>query len=146
MSAPNSSTGPERSFYADESGELLVSDRYRLTGRPDYILKSAGELIPVERKSRNVSLQGPFEGEFLQFAAYCLLVEETHHTAVLRGHLQYLNRSIDVPFDGRLRDQLKNALVAIEQASGLRDVPRSHKSAARCRACGFRERCGQALQ
>ncbi len=64
-------------IYVDQGDqELLVSDRYGLVGRPGYILNDGGELVPVERKSRAVSISGPHNGEILQLAAYCLLVEE----------------------------------------------------------------------
>ena len=137
---------PGELIYVDQGDrELLVSDRYGLVGRPDYILKDGGELVPVERKSRAVSRSGPHDGEILQLAAYCLLVEEHFKKAVLRGQLQYRNRSIDVPFDDQLRRRLSNALDAMHEADELRDVPRSHDSPARCRGCGHRSTCNQSL-
>jgi CRISPR-associated exonuclease Cas4 len=101
--------------------------------------------VPVERKSRTVSSSGPHDGEILQLAAYCLLVEEHFHKAVLRGQLQYRNRSIDIPFDDQLRRRLSNALDAMHEVEALRDVPRSHDSPARCRMCGHRSNCNQSL-
>jgi hypothetical protein len=84
-------------------------------------------------KSRAVSSSGPHDGEVLQLAAYCLLVEEHFNQAMLRGQLQYRNRSIDIRFDDQLRRRLSNALDAMHEAEALRAVPRSHDSAARCR-------------
>jgi CRISPR-associated exonuclease Cas4 len=132
-------------YVDDDDDKLLVSDHFGLTGRPDYILKAEGEFIPVERKSRNISRSGPYAGEVLQLAAYCLLVEEKYQRPVHHGRLQYLNRSVDVPFDLLLRERLMMALDALDNATSLRDVPPSHSNPARCRACGFRERCDQAL-
>jgi hypothetical protein len=34
--------------------DLMVSEKFGLVGKPDYVLEQNGELIPVERKSRNV--------------------------------------------------------------------------------------------
>lgn len=130
---------------ASEFCEILVSDRHGLTGRPDYILKVDDELIPVERKTRARMGRSPQDGEILQLAAYCLLVEERFAKAVSRGQLQYADGSLDIPFDDALRTQLQLALVALRGAQGLSDVSRSHNSAARCRACGVRMTCGQAL-
>jgi hypothetical protein len=56
--------------------EISVSHLHGLTGKPDYILREGEELIPVEHKSRLMSAAGAYEGEILQLAAYCLLVEE----------------------------------------------------------------------
>jgi CRISPR-associated exonuclease Cas4 len=99
-------------LYSDDdtTADGLVSDAHRLVGKPDYILQHDGELIPVERKSRKLSTAGAYEGEILQLAAYCLLVEEHYGRPVLTGRLLYQNRSVDVPFDSDLRAKLHNAL------------------------------------
>jgi hypothetical protein len=69
-----------RILYTDTEAnrEVLTSDRYNLSGKPDYILEEHGELIPVERKSRAVDSRGAYDSECLQLAAYCLLVEERY--------------------------------------------------------------------
>lgn len=138
---------PGELVYADQGEqELFVSDRHGLVGRPDYIREvDGGELVPVERKSRELKASGPYEGEILQLAAYALLVEERFERPVRRGQLQYLNRSVEIAFDEQLRTRLMSALDALGQASQLPDVPRSHNSAARCRACGYRSKCSQSL-
>ena len=137
---------PGKLVYADQGDqELFVSDRHGLVGRPDYILNAGGELVPVERKSRQLSASGPYDGEILQLAAYCLLVEERFQKSVRRGQLQYLNRSVEIAFDDKLRDRLMGALDGLRRASALGDVPRSHNSAARCRGCGYRQKCDQSL-
>jgi CRISPR-associated exonuclease Cas4 len=130
---------------ATQSGETFESTEHGLTGRPDYILKSGKELIPVERKSRMLSGRAPHSGEILQLAAYCLLVEERFGRTVLRGQLQYPDRTLDIAFDDHLRRQLTAALHAMHEAITKDDVARSHTSPARCRACGFRDICTQAL-
>ena len=96
----------------DTTADVLVSNAHRLVGKPDYILERDSELIPVERKSRKLSTAGAYEGEILQLAAYCLLVEEHYGRPVLTGRLLYQNRSVDVPFDEHLRTKLHNALGA----------------------------------
>jgi CRISPR-associated exonuclease Cas4 len=103
---------------ADTTADVLVSDAHRLVGKPDYILEDGGELIPIERKSRKLSTVGAYEGEILQLAAYCLLVEEHYGRPVLSGRLLYQNPSVDVPFDERLRAKLHNALRALHKADG----------------------------
>jgi hypothetical protein len=61
-----------RILYTDTEAnrEILTSDRYSLSGKPDYILEEHGELIPVERKSRAVNSRGAYDSERLQLAAY----------------------------------------------------------------------------
>jgi CRISPR-associated exonuclease Cas4 len=102
-------------------------------------------LIPVEHKSRLVSAAGAYEGEILQLAAYCLLVEERSGKPVQRGQLLYQNRSMEILFDGQLRSQLLEAVGELKSAEVMSDVPRSHNSPARCRGCGFRQTCRDSL-
>jgi CRISPR-associated exonuclease Cas4 len=125
--------------------EVLVSHRHGLTGKPDYIRMDGEELIPVERKSRSASAAGAYEGEILQLAAYCLLVEERFGKPVRRGQLLFENRSLEVPFDDQLRARLLNAVAELKSAEGMADVARSHGSPARCRGCGFRQGCRDSL-
>jgi len=125
--------------------EVFVSHAHGLTGKPDYILKISGYLVPVERKSRHVSVAGPHEGEILQLAAYCLLVEERFRRRVQRGQLQYPNRSFAISFNDQLRSKLLEALRALREADAVGDVPRSHNSPARCRGCGFKAVCKDSL-
>jgi CRISPR-associated exonuclease Cas4 len=136
-----------RIVYTDtgRNDEILTSDRFNLTGRPDYILQDHGEFIPVERKSRPLNSRGTYDSERLQLAAYCLLVEERYGRPVRHGRLQYPNGSLDIPFDEALRAQLLLTLSEIQHHRGVPDVSRNHHSPARCRGCGFRERCTDAL-
>jgi CRISPR-associated exonuclease Cas4 len=137
----------EAPIYSDtgRSREILISEKHRLIGKPDHIVKTDGTLVPIERKSRNVTGWGPHEGEILQLVAYLVIVEEHFRVSVTTGRLQYANRTIDVPFDDDLRTRLASALASIRRAEMLPDVVRSHNYAARCRGCGHRSVCDQAL-
>ena len=106
----------------------------------------------MERKSRNLSTAGAYEGEILQLAAYCLLVEEHFGRPVLSGRLLCQNRSLDVRFDDRLRTKLHNALHALHEADALEEVPRCLASKTLTKipgADGYRAECdhgGNALE
>ena len=92
-----------------------------------------------------MSAAGAYEGEILQLAAYCLLVEERFGKPVRRGQLLYQNRSLEVLYDDRLRRKLLDAVTELKSAELMSDVPRSHNSPARCRGCGFRLTCRDSL-
>jgi CRISPR-associated exonuclease Cas4 len=104
---------PGELFYSDgdSTADVLVSDTHRLVGKPDYILERDGELIPVERKSRSLSGAGAYEGEKLQLAAYCLLVEERFGRPIRRGKLQYQNKRYRCE-NSSVRDRRHSAEVA----------------------------------
>jgi CRISPR-associated exonuclease Cas4 len=141
------STRPQDIVHADigENDRILTSHRYKLTGQPDYILEEHGERFPMERKSRDLDARGPYDGEQLQLATYCLLLEEEISAPVRRGRLQYRNRTVDIPFDSALRAALLETLRELQPLRGAHTVRRNHQSAARCRGCGFRHRCSDSL-
>jgi len=134
---------PGEVVYRDEPGaETLVSHRYQIVGRPDYVTRGKRGLVPVEVKSRACGAHGPYPGERAQLLAYCLLAEEALGERVAAGDLRYRDRTVSVPFRDRERREITALLQAME---GDRDAHRSHDQAARCRRCGFRDRCDEAL-
>jgi CRISPR-associated exonuclease Cas4 len=127
--------------------EVLVSDRYGLKGKPDYIVRNTTGAFPVEVKSRACGSGSPYESEKAQLFAYCLLVEEITGENVTFGVLAYRDRQQEVPFGATERDQLLSVMSQMRLARTAGDVARDHTHAARCRGCGFRRQdvCGQAL-
>ena len=134
---------PGEVVYRDTDGApTLISHRYRLAGRPDYVTRESRGLVPVEVKSRNCGQRGPYDGERAQVLAYCLLAEKELGGPVSHGLLQYRDRSVRVPFGDRERHEI-TALLAVMEAT--REAHRSHQQVGRCKSCGFRGRCGEAL-
>ncbi|MCL7451920.1 MAG: CRISPR-associated protein Cas4 [Anaerolineae bacterium] len=122
----------------------LFSNRYRLTGRPDYIVRLREGVVPVEVKSSRAPAQ-PYESHLMQLAAYCLLLEEMEGRVPPYGILKYRDRTFEVDYTPDLRARL---LVAVEEMrSGLGDQgpARSHDEPPRCRGCGHRSQCDQRL-
>ncbi|MCE5296387.1 MAG: PD-(D/E)XK nuclease family protein, partial [Euryarchaeota archaeon] len=62
-------------YIGTDSSTLLRSERYGLTGRPDYILQENGGIVPVEMKSGRRP-KGPLFSHIVQLAAYCLILDE----------------------------------------------------------------------
>jgi len=128
---------------ARRSGEPLYDPVLDLSGRPDYLVDQGGRLIPVEIKSGH-SHAGPRSSHRLQLAAYCRLVEAVYARRPPYGVLRYADRAFRIPFDRRLEQELRHTLASLREEEG-RPQPRSHEAAERCRACGFRDGCDQAL-
>ena len=77
-----------RLVYADtgrwsEVSRPYFSQRYRLTGKPDYLVETGDGLVPVEVKHGAAPVGGqPYDSHVMQLAAYCLLVEDAHGQGV----------------------------------------------------------------
>jgi len=138
-----------RIVYADTGAwskieQPLFSRRYALTGKPDYIVQDQGATIPIEVKP-NRTAPRPYESDVMQLAAYGLLIEETYGTFPRYGLLKYRNAVFQIDFTADLRAQVIALIQAMQQRVDARPVARQHTDPGRCRACGYRAECGQAL-
>ncbi len=135
-----SDTGAEEALEAP-----LISRRYGLVGRPDYLVhrteNNRSVVIPVEVKSRRRPAT-PHPGHALQLAAYCMLVEETYQVTPPYGLLRYADVTLQIPFDDELRQQVERAANALRRARTAPDVARQHDAPERCARCGYRRACG----
>jgi len=122
----------------------LFSQRYRLSGRPDYLVEERGRIVPVEVKpSREAS--EPYEGDVLQLAAYCLLVEEDYGQRARYGYLKYRRAVFRIDYTGSLHRRLLSELDRMRRDFRARDVAPSHEEPRRCLGCGHREHCSRRL-
>jgi CRISPR-associated exonuclease Cas4 len=133
----------------DDSGRRdlarpLFAPRYGLTGKPDYLIERAGELLPVEVKPGRRA-QVPYESDVMQLAAYCLLLEETSGRAPRYGLLRYAEATFRIDFTPALRAELLATLEAMRGDLDAADCDRDHDEPRRCRGCGFFTVCAQAL-
>ena len=138
-----------RVIYADTGAwnhieRPFFSPRHRLTGKPDYLLKNDGEIVPIEIKSGTAPSQ-PYPSHMLQLAAYCLLVQETYNVRPSHGIVRYPGQTFAVDFVPELEDRLLATLDEIRQDAEADDVSRSHNNPAQCAACGYRPFCDQSL-
>jgi CRISPR-associated exonuclease Cas4 len=123
----------------------LVSKRYGLTGKPDYLVETANGLTPVEIKSRASARSGPYSSDAAQLTAYCVLVEASLGATPTHGIIQYADRSWPIRYTKKGRQSILQILDEIRQAREVQTVHRDHEHAGRCRACGYRAVCDEAL-
>lgn len=139
-----------RIIYADTQKwapveEPLYDASLGLTGRPDYLIQDGETIIPVEVKSNRVS-SAPYDSHIFQLAAYCLLVECVYGIRPPHGILHYANRTFAVDYTIDLESALLDILKEMRTDERRRTLPRSHDNPARCRGCGYRSLCDQALR
>jgi CRISPR-associated exonuclease Cas4 len=139
-----------RVVYSDTGGgtrppRALFSEALRLTGKPDYLVRHRGRYVPVEVKSGRAPADGPHPGHIYQLAAYCALVTEAYGKRPSHGLIRYADKTLAVDYTPALEAELRSLLAAMRADDGAADVARSHESAARCRACGFRDVCEESL-
>jgi CRISPR-associated exonuclease Cas4 len=123
----------------------LYSARLKLAGKPDYLVREAGGLVPVEVKSGQAPADGPHAAHVYQLAAYCALVAEAYGARPRYGLIRYADRLLRVDYTPALERALRAVLDEMQSDLEADDVARSHHSTARCRACGFHDVCEERL-
>ncbi|MFL6274278.1 MAG: CRISPR-associated protein Cas4 [Blastocatellia bacterium] len=132
--------------YGQKVERPLVSERYGLIGRPDYLVETDDGIIPVEIKSAKLPASGqPYDSHILQLAAYCLLVEDLFDPEIDCGIIRYRDAEVRVDYTPQLRIVLLDVIEDMRAARLAPDVHRSHDESGRCAGCRMREVCDEAL-
>jgi CRISPR-associated exonuclease Cas4 len=131
-------------YVGTDDQRLLVSEKYRLTGRPDYILMIENELIPVDLKTGRLP-RGPLFSHILQIGAYCLLLSDESGKRVSRGILKYGDVEHEIEFDEELETLLLGKLAEMRGLMKSGDVHRNHRRVGKCIGCSRRENCPERL-
>lgn len=126
------------------SSPPLYSPRYRLTGRPDYLIRRGKVIFPVEVKTASAP-RYPHRSHVMQLMAYCLLVEEAFGLRPPYGWIRYRDRTFQVEYTPELQEELLRVLAAMRRDLERGEAHRQHNAPARCRACGFRTICEESL-
>lgn len=139
----NRGLGPGKTLALDDL--LLVSERLKILGRPDRIVRQGEFLIPEEWKP---SARRIYPGHRLQVIAYCLLVEEEFGVRPPFGVVVLAEgKRVEVPNSEELRAEV--LAVAAKIREHRRDIDREipvRQPAAKCAKCGQRGNCGQVTE
>nr|HID12622.1 CRISPR-associated protein Cas4 [Anaerolineae bacterium] len=119
-----------------------------LRGRIDLVIETGEgggrELIPVDykqtrrRAGRHVKRQ---------LATYGLMLEESWDLPVRRGYIYYLplRRADEVKLTSRLRDEVREAIAAMQEMVEREAMPAPPRSRRPCVNCEFRRFCNDVL-
>jgi CRISPR-associated exonuclease Cas4 len=118
----------------------FFSKRYKITGKPDYIIKKNNNFIPIEVKTGTYSYAQ--ENHILQLAAYCQLLEENYNRFVPYGILVYSDISkFKIPFDPKTRFELESAIKNIRKVMKTGNISRNHNAIGKCKNCSMNQFC-----
>lgn len=136
-------------IYADTSQwdpveKPLYDPREGLSGKPDYLVKQAGMVIPVEVKASRVA-QKPYDSHIYQLAAYCYLVAREYKVRPDYGILHYPNQTFRIDYTPELEREMLDTLFDMRTQARRKQVQRSHQAPQRCTHCGYRSICDQRL-
>jgi CRISPR-associated exonuclease Cas4 len=131
--------------YIDmDSAKVFKSEKYGLSGRPDYIIKVNDNLIPVEEKTGRTP-RGPLFSHILQIAAYCLLIEDSTGTLPPYGLVKYPEHEHEIEYNEDLKKVLLEKLDEMRTIMKTGDAHRNHERPGKCKNCSRREICPERL-
>jgi predicted RecB family nuclease len=123
-----------------------MSHRSGLKGTPDALVRlNSGHLIPVKRKKAPAPRRGPYDGDLIQAAVYCILVEEESGRTPPFMRIQYADKWFDEPYAPELKAWVLGTAAHLREARRQGDCHRSRRIAAKCRNCGQKPNCAEAL-
>ena len=128
-----------KAIYQDKKGvKLLVSERFDLKGKPDYIFKTiiTGKYIPLEVKSTVIKEYTPHIGDLYQLVAYFLIIEDVYGKRPPYGKLVYANRTFTIKNTRKIR---KKVLKTLKEMRNMLDTEGKYiyteSSYIKCRHC-----------
>jgi len=121
--------------------KAFFSKRYRLSGKPDYIIKKNNQCIPVEVKTGHHDK--PQKHHIYQLAAYCQLIEDNYNGFVPCGILVYNDTSqqYTIVFDPKLRFELESTIKKMRYNLKNKGVTRNHNNPQKCKHCSMKTYC-----
>ncbi|MEW5936591.1 MAG: CRISPR-associated protein Cas4 [Candidatus Thermoplasmatota archaeon] len=131
------------SYVDAEPSELLVSKRYGLSGRPDYVVEIDGTPVPVEVKTGRVP-RGPLFSHIVQLAAYCMILEDLRGVCH-SGIIKYGTAEHEIEMDDGLKKLVLSKAEEMRRAWKKGDVHRNHNRPGKCAACSRRSVCPERL-
>lgn len=122
----------------------LEDEELRLRGKLDMLVQCPTEVIPVEYKNSPGRLG---RHVVMQLAAYGLLVERRFELPAQRGFVYYIpaRRAREIVLDEALKDDVRQAVVEIEEMVTKELMPPPPRSRKRCAICEFRLFCNDVL-
>ena len=132
-------------YVGDDQAPVLRSEGSGLSGKPDFILRQSGSLIPGELKTGRTP-KGPLFSHILQIGAYCIIVSDIYGQRVEKGVIRYPKGEFEIEFDENLEEMVRDKVreMGIIEQSG--EAHRNHQRKGKCDHCSRYELCPEAIR
>lgn len=95
-------------------GFTMTSTTMPLVGKPDYLIKKDGKIIPVEIK-RGRTPYTPYQNHVAQLYAYCILVTEQYGVRPEFGVVSYPEKKFQLSFPEGVEQSVSTTIAEILQ-------------------------------
>jgi CRISPR-associated exonuclease Cas4 len=98
-----------------EPGKTMYAKTLPLVGKPDYLVRDQGIVIPVEVKTGKTP-SFPYDNHTMQLMAYCLLVEENLGVRPPGGYLKYPDKEFKIKYTPEAEQSVRDLVAEITRA------------------------------
>ena len=133
----------EIEYVGTDTAEEIVSEKYGLRGKPDYIIRVGDDYIPVEKKTTDTN--APRFPHVIQLTAYCMLVEDKYGKSPPYGIIRYKNTQFKVPYELRWKEMVLELKKKMEEDLKRGRAHRNHYNVKKCENCVRKEFCPERL-
>ncbi len=130
-------------YVGDKTANDIISENYKLIGKPDYIIKNIDYYIPIELKTGRTP-RGPLFSHIIQVCAYCLLVEDNYKQKSY-GLLYYPETNYKINFTDELKNTVLKIMEDIHNCKKTKIAHRNHAKVTKCKNCARRNICPEKL-
>ena len=136
-----------RITYSDlnKPAKPFFSKKYRISGKPDYVIQRKEGYIPVELKTGYHLV--PQKNHVFQLAAYCHLLEENYGGFVPYGIIVYNNqKQYRISIDPKIRFELEATIKKMRYSLKNYEFFRNHNDIHRCLSCSMKKYCNNKIK
>lgn len=88
-------------------GETIFAKTIPLVGKPDYLVKEKGIILPVELKTGKTPTS-PYLNHTMQLMAYCLLVDEQFGIRPPGGYIKYPDKEFKIAYTKEAEESVRS--------------------------------------
>ena len=118
--------------------KFLISKKYMLLGKPDFIIEKGDSLYPLEFKATKAPPY-PYASNIAQLLSYCVLIEE-NFSKPSYGIIKYLDREFTIPYNEKEKMFIRHVIFTIHVYLSLNLKPEI-KINRKCKTCGYANVC-----
>ena len=133
----------EIEYVGTDAAEEIISEKYELRGKPDYIIRVGDDYIPVEEKT--TERNAPHLPHVIQLTAYCMLIEDKYGKSPPYGIIRYKNVQFKVPYELRWKEMVLELKKKMEDDLKRGEAHRNHYNIKKCKNCVRKEFCPERL-
>lgn len=109
----------------EQPGAILYAENIGIMGKPDYLIRGNGTIVPVEVKTGKTP-ERPYKNHLMQLIAYCILVEANYPVRPTGGFIRYPEHEFWIDYTTSRKQELLGTISDMRHVLRTGAVPSCH--------------------